>query len=214
MRPVIQSRQLDTAITDGISPSQTPGGAGNLTIDGVFASGGVATLDVQRRVIITSAADETARTFTITGTDEQGRVITEAVAGVDTAAATSVLDFFTITQIAVDAATTGAVAAGTSLVGGSIPIPIDQYLSPTNIGLATVFGAVAANVTVEHTFDDVFDGNPSALRTWFITTGWGPAGVSVDTDGNYAAPPRATRMLTNSGIGTVVFHVLQAGAIS
>jgi hypothetical protein len=211
MRPVIQSRTLATADPNGIAETQTPLAGGNLTLDGALVVAGVAILDAQRRVIITSAADDTARTFTVTGTDEQGRTITEAIAGVDTAAATSLLDFFTVTQIAVDAATAGAVIAGTNGVGASIPIPIDKYLSPTSIGLGIiVIGTI--NYTIEHTFDDVFDGNASAIRSWFDHPTL--AGETASMDGNYMAPPSACRILTNSGGGSAVFTLIQAGAVA
>ena len=54
---------------------------------------GVATLDTPRLVIITSAADETGVVFTVVGTDGSGQPQTEAVTGVDTGAASTLLNF-------------------------------------------------------------------------------------------------------------------------
>jgi VCBS repeat-containing protein len=112
VKAVFIQADTDAADADGIATSQTPSGAGNLTINGAKASGGVATFNAARQVTITSAGDDQARTFTITGTDVNGNALTEAVAGADTAAATSTKHFLTVTQIAVDDATTGAVTAG------------------------------------------------------------------------------------------------------
>jgi len=112
VKAVFIQADTDAADADGISTSQTPSGAGNLTINGAKASGGVATFNAARQVTITSAGDDQARTFTITGTDVNGNALTEAVAGADTAAATSTKHFLTVTQIAVDDATAGAVTAG------------------------------------------------------------------------------------------------------
>ena len=112
VQAVFIEADTDALDADSISQSQTPSGAGNLTINGAKASGGVATFNSARQVTITSAADDQARTFTITGTDINGFTISEAVAGADTAAATSTKHFKTVTQIAVDDATAGAVTAG------------------------------------------------------------------------------------------------------
>ncbi len=211
MRPVIQSRQLDLADPNGIFEDQQIGGAGNLVLDGAFVTDGVAFLDVQRQVILDSAGNLSAITFTITGTDEQGRTISEAIAGPNAGSVATSLDFFTVTQIAVSAAVGTDVDGGTNGLGGSIPIPIDQYLNPTNIGLAvTVTGTV--DVTVQHTFDDVFSDDPSTLFAWFDH----PTLVNVvaNGDGNLAFPPKAVRLFTNSGVGTAGFSLIQAGAVS
>jgi VCBS repeat-containing protein len=112
VQAVFIEADTDALDADSISQSQTPSGAGNLTINGAKASGGVATFNSARQVTITSAGDDQARTFIITGTDVNGFTITEAVTGVDTAAATSTKHFKTVTQIAVDDATDGAVTAG------------------------------------------------------------------------------------------------------
>jgi VCBS repeat-containing protein len=112
VQAVFIEADTDALDADGISQSQTPSGAGNLTINGAKASGGVATFNSARQVTITSAGNDLARTFTITGTDINGFTITEAVTGASASAATSTKHFKTVTQIAVDDATAGAVTAG------------------------------------------------------------------------------------------------------
>lgn len=101
-------------------------------------------------------------------------------------------------------------SAGGAEVG--VPVPIDQYLNPTDIGLAVVVGATAT-YTVEHTFDDVFDPlfNP-ATATWFPHPTL--AALSASADGNYAFPPTACRLNVAANTGDVTFNVIQAGAIS
>jgi len=98
----------------------------------------------------------------------------------------------------------------TSGVSVSPVIPIDQYLSPTNIGLGVqIIGA--ATVTVEHTFDDVFaDTFNPATATWFPHPTI--AGVAVNTDGNYAFPPTGVRLNQTAGAGSAVLNLIQAGA--
>src|SRR3990167_8446733 len=69
---------------NGICLTQTPSGAGDLTINGALATSGVATLDVPRHIIITSTANDSARTFTITGTNAYGDATSEAITGAAT----------------------------------------------------------------------------------------------------------------------------------
>lgn len=71
---------IAAADADGICASQTPT-AGPLLINGALASGGSVTLDVQRRVLITTVSDESGTSFTITGTNWQGNAISEVVPG-------------------------------------------------------------------------------------------------------------------------------------
>src|ERR1700740_493972 len=88
---------LASASTNNIALSQTP--TASFTINGSLATGGVATLDVARRVLFTPAGNESANKFTITGTDAAGNVITDVVAGGNATATYSAMDFKTVTSI-------------------------------------------------------------------------------------------------------------------
>jgi hypothetical protein len=112
VKAVFIEADTDAADADGVANSQTPSGAGNLTINGAKASGGVATFGAARQVTITSAGNDSGRTFTVTGTDANGDSVSEAVTGANADVATSSKHFKTVTQIAVDDATAGAVTAG------------------------------------------------------------------------------------------------------
>ena len=98
----------------------------------------------------------------------------------------------------------------TNGVSVSLPIPIDQYLSPTNIGLGVVVNG-AVTYTVEHTFDDVFDPafNP-ATATWFDHPTL--QGLNVNADSNLAFPPVAVRLNQTAGAGSAILNLIQAGA--
>jgi hypothetical protein len=99
---------------DGVCASQTLGGAGNLTINGALASGGVATLGEQARITLYSTANYSAVTFTIYGTDTMGRSISEAMAGPNNNTVTSTLNYKTVTRIASSGALSTAILAGNS----------------------------------------------------------------------------------------------------
>ena len=198
---------LAAADADGIAETQTPAAAGALTLDGALVASGVAVLGTgrtQRRVLITAAADDSGRTFTITGTDGYGRTITESVTGPNATTASSTLNFQTVTSVTVDAGTAGAITVGTSGVGESVIRPMNLYQTPVNISLGfTVSGTV--NYTVQHTFDNAFQKDSSLAFFDHADLAAEPAAA----DGNYAFPVTAIRVKINSGTGTVSTRLIQ-----
>ena len=121
MRPVNFSITPVAADDDGISTSQTPSGAGDLTITGALATGGVATLAPNgnwgRQVLITCAGADAGKNFTIYGTIPGGGdyVYSEVVAGSNASTSTSVGPFLTVTRVAVSAER-ASVAKGETLL--------------------------------------------------------------------------------------------------
>lgn len=201
---------LDTADDNGICLTQTPAGAGNLTINGALATGGVATMDVARRVLITTAADETSKTFTITGTDWFGNTISEAVAGVDNTTTYTNADFKTVTQVAVSAATTGAIIVGTNGVASGQPLPLDIYQRPY-VGLQVVVSGTI-NWTIQQTLDSPYVTDTTAL-TWFDSSDANLVAETVNRQGSYTPIPAATRIVINSGTGSLVYTIIESGLI-
>lgn len=206
MRPIPLSRTLVAGTVGAIAAAQTTAGAGNLLINGTLASGGVATTDAQRTVGLTSAGNLSAVNFTITGTDQQGRIISEVLAGPNANTVSSVLNYKTVTSIAVSAAVGSNVTADTVATGASQEIPVDLYVNVFDVTLATEITGVV-NYTIQYTFDDVFSG--SGPFNWASV-----AGLQTQTTNQNAVqtqPVRAFRTLTNSGQGTVKLLVVQAG---
>ena len=206
---------LDAADSDGISVSQTPLAAGDLTITGALASGGVATLGagkVQRRVVITSVGNDSARTFTIEGTNAAGTPISEELSGANASAAQSARDYQTVTRIGVDAATAGAVTAGTNGVGATPWIPLDRARNPFAVGFGITLGSGSVTYQPQHTFDDVQRPN-APVPDVFLNDGtpFANPGATDSQDGNIAFPVAAFRVQINSGTGTLRIRVIQAG---
>lgn len=112
------TKSLIAAVSNGVALSQSLLAAGPLTINGSLAAGGVATFDSQRQVIITSAGDDSALTWTVIGTDDNGSGIKDSFAG-QNGVATSNLNFKTVTSLVGSGATAAAVTAGTNGVGAS-----------------------------------------------------------------------------------------------
>ena len=110
---------------DGIAAAQAVAGAGNLSLNGALASGGVAVLDYPRTIEIDSSnAGDTTQTATVTGTDEYGEALVEVIAFNGTTAVAGQKAFKTVTQIAISAALAGNGNAGTTNVLG-LPYRVD-----------------------------------------------------------------------------------------
>lgn len=206
MRPIRISRTLAAADPNGIALDQTTGGAGDLTLNGAFVVDGVAQLDVQRQVSLESVGNLSGINFTIVGTDEQSRPISETISGPNVGVVATTLDFFTVTRVSVDAAVGTNVEVGTNETGGSVVIPLDQYISPFNVSLGAIITGTV-NATVQFTFDDVFSG----VGPFSWTNQSDLTNIVASADGTFISPVSACRILTNSGNGTITLIVLQAG---
>lgn len=208
MMPVTLTVVFAAAVANGIAQSQTPGGAGNLTLNGSLVSGGVAALapgSLSRQVLLTFAADETGHSFTIYGTNYQNQSISEVIAGTTAGTVPSVNMYKTVTRVAISAAAAGAIVVGTNGVGRSSIVAPDIFQAPFNIGLGCELTGTA-NFTVQHTFDDVMNTPPENL-VWLSNSGL--TSKSTSSDGNYAFPVRGISLLMNSGTGSVVFNIVQ-----
>ena len=93
--------------------------------------------------------------------------------------------------------------------GSTQVVPMDQYISPFNVGFDVV-DAGGATYSVQYTFDDVFanDFDP-ATATWF--THPDAAGLTDNFDGNIAFPVSAMRLTVSAGTTPVTINILQAG---
>ncbi len=201
MIPTSLSLTYPSASANGIATTQTPGGAGALTIT-------AKTFTNPTYVTVTSGgSSEAGKNFTITGTMANGQAGSETIAGPGVSATvTTTRAFLTVTAITIDAATTGAVTAGWAQSGNSKPCPMDQYQSPFNVGMGVVVSGTI-NYTVQHTFDNVFDSTVTV--TWFSHPVL--AALTANQDGNYAFPVKAIRLKINSGSGVAALTILQAG---
>lgn len=210
MRPiVVQAGSLAAAGASVICTSQTPT-AGNLTLNGVSIVNGVGILDNPRRILITAAANESAKTFTITGTNSAGNVISETITGPNISSAYSVLDYSTITSISISANAAGAVTVGTNGIGGSPWVRLDTWDSNFVTIQCTASGTV--NYTIQGTLDDPNSPTnavvPSAM-TWVNSPDAAAVGASSTIITGYTLAPIFVRVLLNSGSGSVVATIYQ-----
>jgi len=213
MRPItVTAGPLASADADGIAQAQNP--AATFTLNGALVSGGVAQLGAPRRVLITTTDDETSVTFTVTGTNRAGDVLSEALAGVNTSSTYTTLDFFTVTSVTNSTTLLGNVTIGTNGIGGSPWVRFDEY-APHGVAIqCTVSGTV--NYTVQQTLDDPNVSGTTltpATMTWVSSSDTNVVGATATQQTNYNFTPVFARVLLNSGTGTVTATFLQASAV-
>jgi hypothetical protein len=145
--------------------SQPVGGAGVGNGDTIVV-GGVATLDTQRRVILTSGGNDSGITFTISGAGDNGVPITDTVTGANATTAISNIDFKTITGVTHTGSVAGTLTIGTTngSTGGSGANPspaacspwfgVNWHSQPFNVEVA---GLVPSGTTVTYSWQYSYD---------------------------------------------------------
>lgn len=190
---------------NGVSLSQKPAGGGvqALTITGSLAAAGVATFDIPRRVGITSDANDSARSFVITGTDRLGRAVTETLVGPNIGVVSTLNDFATVSSITVDANTAGNITAGSSGVVSTQWVPLDR-IGVMDVGLA-VRQASVANWTIEQSMEGPYGHGvgvqpPGGVPSKYYTPQPHPTmqGQSSNQMGAITTPVSMVRLTINS----------------
>lgn len=211
MTPITITVQLPGTDTDGIMAAQSLGAAGSFDLNGAIAVDGVADIAPtggERQVRLSPAADESARTFTVEGTNASGAFVLDTVAGANAVPMLTTVYFASVSRISVDGATSGTVSAGTTAVGSSGWIPLDFYRNPIDVGFAiTVDGTV--NYTVQHTYQPLLGSGFD-----FVPRNFDHATLAAETTtqtGTYKESITGMRVHINSGTGTLTIDVLQAG---
>jgi len=102
------------------------------------------TVSAPLQVIVKAGGDESGRTFTVTGTNSEDATLIEELTGPNNSTTTSVNSFKTVTSIAVDAATAGAIEVGTSADDNGIC----ASQTPSEEGNLTINGALASSGAV------------------------------------------------------------------
>jgi len=156
---------------NGICTSQTTSAAANLTLDGaltatingnsVYAPSVSSTAETAdaawaRRIAITSDGDDSGITFTVYGTDVNGKALSETVTGPDstviyTSSSISAV-FKSVTRIATSAATTGNITVGTQTTSASVYarqigiLPYQSSVTDIKIHVTEAFDSATSDV--------------------------------------------------------------------
>lgn len=100
------------------------------------------------------------------------------------------------------------VVVSISASGTSNPIPLNYHLAPFNVAIGVVPTSGTPSITIQHTFNYVYTAEDAAAAHWFDHEAL--TNVSVTTDGNYAFPVNAIRIVSDTA-GDAVVYVIQAG---
>lgn len=207
-QPNVFTRTLAAFNATSVAASQSPG-AGAITRVSTTVI-----LDTQRRLSFASGSDDSGITFTVTGTNQAGSVISDTFSGSNATTAQSNLDFKTVTNITHSGSVAGTLTVGTNAVGSSMWQIINWNANPINLGYVVELRSGAASFTMDYTLDD-----PNILPG---TGGLNAAGLAfplaiasgsaaVTTTGTFTSPIVAWRLTTLTGTGTLVVRALQSG---
>jgi len=217
MQPIVVTvGPLTAASANAIALSQTTAGAANLNLNGALASGGVATLDVARRVLVTNAGNDSGITFTVYGTTYGGAVVSETLQGTSGSSVSTTIDFKTVTRVATSGATSASgVTVGTNGVAGSRWVRLDSWANAETSIQCNVSGTV--NYTVQVTMDDPNSPtNPVAIGDvkWLNTNDTDAVTSVANVFTNFQFTPTFARVLLNSGTGSVTTTFAQFNVVN
>lgn len=212
--PIVTTVTIGTADADGIATAQAVGAGVSAVINGALASGGVATMDAPRRVIVTSSGNDTGITFTITGTRGEwwgDQTLVETIDGANAGASATTQDFLTVTSVVPSGATAGTVTVGTNETASGPWVVWSTFPSIFDIGIVGYVMDGSPTYSLEYTYDDVFG-------TWLpadvpfprpiVYTGM--QNETTNSDASLNSIVRATR-LTLTAVGSVQLSQQQMG---
>jgi hypothetical protein len=196
---------LTAASANAVALSQSLGGAGNVTLNGALVVGGVAVLDQPRRIIVTSAGNDSGITFTAYGTDWSDQAIqSKATAGGNIAAVDLGVSFKTVTRIAASGATAAAITVGTNGIADSRPLVTDEFSFGPATAVLEITGT--ANATVRLSQDDPNGeggfGVPLGVQNMVWVDDAVLKTLAVTTAGSWTAVPKTLQLTLNSGTGS------------
>lgn len=195
----------NAAVTNSVAASQTPSGAGNLTLTSSTVTFGSS---AAQKITLTSTANIASRTFVVTGTDVYDNALIESISGPNNNTVTTTNCFKSVTNISISGAAGGALTAGNSADAEGKMYVADSDANPFSIGLGCVISG-SPTFTVQHTFDNtIATGFVYGTSTWFNHSVI--ASKTTNQDGNYNFPVQAIK-LTLAAAGTVTMTILQSG---
>lgn len=173
MRPtVITCGPYAAPSATNIRTASSVAAAGNVTLNGSLVSSGVATLDQPRRVLFTSAGNDSGITFTVYGNDWNANPVSDVVTGANASTAYTKYDFKTVTRIVASGASAGNVSIGTNALASSRPVFLDSFADSSISIITDTAGSTGISYTIRYSGD-----NPNATQLGigtdtYATTRW------------------------------------------
>jgi hypothetical protein len=206
MQPITVSATGIAAAVDNIAASQAVEAAGSLTLEALAAS-----IGSPAQVVLETNDDYSGVTFTITGTDANGSVISETLTGPNTSTVNSTLYYASITSIIAS----GGVEDGTVQVGttGSVTsrwARMDSWANAQAVVQVNTSGTLT--YSVETSMDDPNDPTyPVAFNdmTWLDALDPNLVAETADKSGFLAYTPTWVRLKGSGGTGTATMKIAQ-----
>jgi hypothetical protein len=138
-RPTVITYSLVAALTTNVVNAQT---AGTSILTLVTTT---VVLDNQRRLLITTAGNESANTFTITGLNQAGFTVSQSLLGPNASTVATDIDFKTVIRVTSSSNTAGTTSLGTQLPasgttgivsGSTLWNIVSWHTTPANIELS------------------------------------------------------------------------------
>jgi hypothetical protein len=215
MRPLSVTFTMVAKDADAICGSQTATATGgsSLNLTGVLATAGsgTATFDVARHVGIHATGDNSAVTFSITGTDRYGSSLSESLAGPTGASvdAVTTANFKSVTGVTVDAVTVGPVVVGTASSADSQWVPMNWRAKEFQRTIECSKTNGSFTYGIEHTLDDlqsVAEGDAVTFADATITA------KTASLNGSSESVVKASRVaISKFASGTLVTTIVQGG---
>ena len=204
-----------------IRTASSIGGAGAVTLNGSLVSGGVATLDQPRRVLFTSAGNDSGITFTVTGTDWNNQSASEVLTGANASTVYTIYDFKTVTSVVASGASAGTVSIGTNGIASSRPVNLDLYADSSIYVQTDTGGSTAITYSIQLTGDNPNDSSnpvPYTSVRWINSGTAALVNATTAQNANQAGIPTMMRVyISNAGSNTsasVHVNFNQAGMVS
>lgn len=160
MRPKIITLTLDALDRNAICKAQTSTAAADLTLNStgpyINAAGTIMIFDVPRHIGIYSDGDDSGDTFTITGTDRKGLVLTEAITGPNSTTVVGNKNFATVDTVATNGANAGNVEVGTYNSEETPWVPVEYNITGPYTTAITMDDDATMTSQVQYTLENPF----------------------------------------------------------
>ena len=208
MQPISVTVGAVAANDELVAASQNVVAAGNLTL-----AAGAASIAYPAQLVITTSANYSPYTFTITGTGPTGAPQTETITGPNSTTGNSTLYWKSVTQVAASGGVGGgAVKVGSTGLTSTRWVRFDSWSTGLTAIQCSVTGTV--NYTVQSTLDDPNDPvNPisDVNCTWVNSNDTAVVSATTTQQSNFAFTPVYARVVKNSGSGSVATTFQQTG---
>lgn len=208
MSQLVKTLTLESTDTDCVAASQTIA-VGAVTINGIKASGGVATLTAAHILTATVTNDQTGATLAVVGKNANGNEISETITLSNGSTTNTTKYYKTVTSLTVAGTVTGssAIIVGLTSTNGAVSetISTDWHRAYSYKCSLAVTLAGTGTYTVQHTFDDIQDLAVSPI--WFNHDQM--ASLTVNEDGNYDFPIRGIRLRATAASAAITLTVVE-----